>query len=1129
MAPAPGKRASKPKPSHVLASAEPITRLTDSARRGELVAFIGTGVSLALTDGAIPTLSWKGLIQDGFAYGVKKGKITPAQAKAWKSQVDSADLDDLLAAAEFVGRKLEAPGGDLYARWLENVFSHVQPTNHKMEDSIQGLLSAGIPLCTLNYDPLLERVTGLPTINLGETSKVAAWMRRETPGILHLHGSWEIPESCILGIRDYETTLGNDVRDLIQRTLASFQRLLFIGCGHTFADPNFSALIKWLREKMKTATPQHYALVSDSEMAERHADPTWHGFVEPISYGIGHEDLAPFITAHFTKPKVTKVKKSGSTKAPASTSDHERLLREYRAFLLKDCGQMTIEGVRADMDTAQRRFDLERLFVPLQVLPSPPEIPETDPEREDKLRIWKKKNVKPRAFGKVFAGHTRLALLALPGGGKTLLLKRLAVAYADPSRRKASNDDLPDMELTPVLIRCREWREHIHRPILTLLQNLSDITGHPSLSGLSEALLPLFKNGRILLLVDGLDEIHDDALRATFVEHLENFLEEYKSTRIVVTSREAGFSLVAPALARFCQRWRVAPLEEDAITTLCNYWHRLMSGDSPDGVVESREVAEHLLRNDSLRRLAENPLLLTMLLVVKHGAGRLPPDRVSLYGRAVEVLLDTWNIKGHAPLNTKEAVPQLAYVAFEMMRAGNQTATEKELLNLLEEARENVPQIRRYAKDTPHEFLKRVELRSSLLVEAGHQAEGSDLVPFYQFRHLTFQEYLAGVAVAEGHYKEYKKSDTVLSPLAPYLTAEEWKEVIPMTSVLARKQAEPLIAALAAEGNRLRDAVEAGSARAIQESLRVYPSRLPPPVARLLQCLVEEAEATPDTLTAALQLIAFFGRGCRSHDDWRSVSRGPYGDELLHQAWLLYSPMTWREETRIMSTCSQLSFLRHPASYWLSREGQSEIQQMIGGEHREQIAMGLFAYAAINLNLRRRVDALGFVSQHYLLLRKHLFCDDLALARIAIWAWALTRNVPNTPAPPGDPIILDRITTIWLNATHPVMIQRSSFALNTLYGTPRTAWKPIFTDTQKEVIRKRARSDSWRISLASTVIAFHAHNVLQEEELTELLHSYRRDSVADSVYGSYIEAMLRELGGGEKNHNSGKRSRRKPG
>ena len=59
------------------------------------------------------------------------------------------------------------------------------------------------------------------------------------------------------------------------------------------------------------------------------------------------------------------------------------------------------------------------------------------------------KKHKPRPFGKVFQEHERLALLALPGGGKTLLLKRLAVAYIDPARRQRGDDELPDEHYGP--------------------------------------------------------------------------------------------------------------------------------------------------------------------------------------------------------------------------------------------------------------------------------------------------------------------------------------------------------------------------------------------------------------------------------------------------------------------------------------------------------------------------------------------------------------------------------------------------------------------------------------------------------------------------------------------------------
>ena len=518
------------------------------------------------------------------------------------------------------------------------------------------MFDAGIPICTLNYDTLLEAVTGAPTVELHETYKVNAWMRGESRSILHLHGTWQSPASCVLGIRDYEATLKDDVRDLIQRSLAAFSHLLFIGCGDTFSDPNFSALTHWLKSKLKGTNLQHIALVRASELSRRNADPAWAGFVDPISFGAHHDDLPSFLLSYFPVGNAT----SRARSSVVAASSEAAIIEAYRAYLLKDCGQMTIEGVRADMDTAQRRFDLEKLFVPLQVLACPPEFPADDPQRETKLAKWMKKNQELVSFGQVFSKGQSLALLALPGGGKTLLLKRIAVAYADPRRRGASSDELPDSNFIPLLIRCREWRAHITLPISTLLSKLPEITGQESLSGLAAALVPHLEKGRVLLLIDGLDEIHNDAERATFVEHLESFLETYNLTRVVVTSREAGFNLVAPSLSRFCQRWRLAPLADNAIISLCGHWHRLMSGDSPEAIADGSEVAQLLLRSPPLRRLAENPLLLTMLLVVKRGAGRLPPDRVSLYERAVEVLLDTWNIKGHSSLSPKEAVPQRA-------------------------------------------------------------------------------------------------------------------------------------------------------------------------------------------------------------------------------------------------------------------------------------------------------------------------------------------------------------------------------------------------------------------------------------------------------------------------------------
>lgn len=1082
-----------------LSTSGPMQRILEAGEQGRLVVIVGAGVSIGLTNAKIP--SWVGLIKNGFDYALTKGRITETQLNSWKNQLSSDDIDDLLSAAEFVSRKLGSPSDQVYGRWLQAEFEPAAPENVPLCTAMHNIAALGIPLCTLNYDLLLEKVTGLPSVQVSDTAKVASWMRREHPAIFHLHGSWDNPSSCILGIRDYESTQSNDVRDLIQRSLAVFNTLLFVGCGDSIADPNFSALVKWLKTKFQALSPQHIALTCESDVSKRNIDASWSGFLEPLSYGGSHECLAEFLLEHFPSKKLRAKRKTRE----AESNESAAALENYRAFLLRDCGQMTIEGISADMDTGQRKFDLERLFVPLTVLACAPEFSNSDPDSDAKKIKWQSESKRALPFGHVLSKKKNIALLALPGGGKTLLLKRLAVAYADPLRRNSSTDALPERNLLPIMIRCRDWREYVRLPILTLLKKIGDITGQSNLSGLHEAIIPLLKHGQILLLIDGLDEIHNDADRITFVDNLESFLEDYKNIQAVITSREAGFNLVAPSLSRICERWRIAPLEEDAITLLCGHWHRLMSGDTPSAIQDGNEVSQIILRSDSLRRLAENPLLLTMLLVVKHGAGSLPPDRVSLYERAVDVLLDTWNIKGHDPLNPKEAVPQLAYIAFQLMCLGKQTATESELLSLLEEARDRHPNIKRYAKDSPHEFLKRVELRSSLLLEAGHQMENGRTVPFYQFRHLTFQEYLTAVAATEGHYKQYLQDDTVLTPLSDYLLTEEWKEVIPMAAVLAKKRAEPLLSELIAKASSVRDKIEAEDGFKSSEMRHTFEKKLSGPAGRLTQCFVEEAEASQSTLAAALQLIAFFAQGCTTADDWKALCQGPYGDELYNQSWLLLISKQWPAGSALMNTAASLAAHRKPVSYWISEQGKSEVCCLLQSTVKEEIGHGLLICMGLIWNRSSEENKSVLDVIPIKLIESYIRHTDPEIWSIATWTWTNTRRkYEKLPAMPTD--ILDLHLRHWLSSGNDRSGTTAAYALCCQLGIDRQNWYPKLSDAEIHRLIELAgerdeitSSDDVYVCTAAFFVAFHARSVWTEEDLLHRSYIIQNLSQDDSM------------------------------
>ena len=101
--------------------------------------------------------------------------------------------------------------------------------------------------------------------------------------------------------------------------------------------------------------------------------------------------------------------------------------------------EVQLEGLPADQDLGSRRLRLENIFVPLHlVAPSDEAAKPKEVEQPGAARVKRKKaalqgSKKRESIGKVLTQVQRLAVLGLPGGGKSTLLKRLAIAYASPT------------------------------------------------------------------------------------------------------------------------------------------------------------------------------------------------------------------------------------------------------------------------------------------------------------------------------------------------------------------------------------------------------------------------------------------------------------------------------------------------------------------------------------------------------------------------------------------------------------------------------------------------------------------------------------------------------------------------
>jgi len=511
----------------------------------------------------------------------------------------------------------------------------------------------------------------------------------------------------------------------------------------------------------------------------------------------------------------------------------------HREYVLAELGDITLEGLPADEDAGARRIALGDLYVPLKVEridggaaadvsdgPAPgAEWARTEPSEGDGS---------VESIGWALTHTRRLAILGAPGSGKSTLVKHLAVAYAEDAHRQQIGDGLPDRDWLPVFVRCRDLGDE-HRG-MSFREILDDTPRRGEFPELAEGFRALISNalrsGRILLLVDGLDEISNPPDRLAFVRQMRTFLSVYPNVGLLLTSRETGFRTVAGALSSMCSWYRLAEFDDHDIADLTKAWHATVVGSSLKVFEEAEELARTIIATDRVRRLAKNPLLLTTLLLVKRWVGDLPRKRTVLYEKAIEVLLMTWNVASYEPIDRDEAIPQLAFVAHALTEAGEQSLSSLRLAELLNEARAQMPEVLAFARTSVAKFVERVEERSSLLIMTGHAEERGRLVPVYEFRHLTFQEYLAAVALVEGFYGGHRDGDRPADKLASHIHDPQWFEVVTLANVLAGRSAGEVVAAAAAS---LRDgSLRPGAARqsrrllgrALADEVQMAPARV---------------------------------------------------------------------------------------------------------------------------------------------------------------------------------------------------------------------------------------------------------------------------------------------------------------
>jgi predicted NACHT family NTPase len=262
----------------------------------------------------------------------------------------------------------------------------------------------------------------------------------------------------------------------------------------------------------------------------------------------------------------------------------------------------------------------------------------------------------------------------------------------------------------------------------------------------------LFETGEILLLLDGMDEVTDEAKRGRVFAIIRDLVTHWKKTRVVLTSRpidtrpliEMGFtyagieSFAKPQIATFIDHWVGALYDTgqgtEPGTEACDYQGRLLAA---------------ITERPQLRRLAANPVMLTCLCVVHWNEGGLPDARARLY-RAVLHWLRAARGLQRQELGISDSFAERAFPALALaMMDGIGDGGGKRVFFDLEEAAEALQPIAE--RDFPE---KSVQERLMLLRRwLRFECTGSGIIEELgrhrlRFWHLTFQEYLAAQQLA---------------------------------------------------------------------------------------------------------------------------------------------------------------------------------------------------------------------------------------------------------------------------------------------------------------------------------------------------------------------------------------------
>jgi len=374
------------------------------------------------------------------------------------------------------------------------------------------------------------------------------------------------------------------------------------------------------------------------------------------------------------------------------------------------------------------------------------------------------------AARQLYQRYNNVIVLGDPGSGKTCFVKHELLAYCAPPNEQGSWYE----QHIPIYVSLAEAARLLNEK--TDILDICEIVSARRGIALPRAIIDqTLSDGRVAFFFDGLDEVGYIDKRIALVAEIDNLVKIFaqRGNRFVMASRPAAIQPVdIPDALTYLQ---LKGLTEGEMRTLAGrvLTVRLGEGDEQDLTGDEVELVERLLedtRNSpGIARIARNPLLLTLLVLIYANTGALSARRHLIYTQAIKTLV---SVRGRqtreqqiseADLRTRLGALAVGIFSREIAEIPKRSEVVKVLTPFLSHSNNNEGASQ---ADVANAFIQEVAEATGLLnIHPQNDFETEDVITFM---HYSFLEYYAAAGLLARNYKES----------LPYLAAiPRWKDV----------------------------------------------------------------------------------------------------------------------------------------------------------------------------------------------------------------------------------------------------------------------------------------------------------------------------------------------------------------